>query len=171
MTNLASIITLINHIISKQMTLQWELQNQKSFWETFQGNGMIEWYEYSDTMWYSMIHWYTSIEMRPGMTIRRALDTKDQGWIKDDLAASSPVVFARNICIWIRSISSRSSTLSKDAFKPSCRHFFGTHNKPELGDGWWWMVMDGDGWSDKRLYFTDVCPTQLSSIHLSVSKF
>ena len=70
---------------------------------------------------------------------------KGSRWIKDDLAAWSPVVFARNICIWIRSISSRSSTLSKDAFKPSCRHFCGTQNTPELGDGRWWTVMDGDG--------------------------
>ena len=38
---------------------------------------------------------------------------------------------------------------------------FRTHNTPELGDGW----------CDKRPYFTDVCPTRFSSIHLSVSEF
>ena len=76
----------------------------------------------------------------------------------DDLAAWSPVVFARNICIWIRSISSRSSTLSKDAFKPSCRHFCGTHNTPELGDGWWWMM-----WQTSLFYGCVPYTTQFDS--------
>ena len=47
------------------MTLHQELQKQKSSWETFQGNEMIECY--SDT----------SIAMRPEMTTRCALDILD----------------------------------------------------------------------------------------------
>ena len=159
MTNLASIITLIIIInISKQWLYIQNCKNKshsekhskRTEWQSdtvihhATGNDDSTCFRYKGSRWIKMDQdCYTSIEMRPGMTI------------------------------WPPDLQLSSQGTSAFGFGPSPLAAWRCPRMPSsrpAGMGHT-ICLGGDGWSGKHLYFTDVYPTQLSSIHLSVSKF
>ena len=137
MTNLASIITLIITYRNNDFTFR---TAKTSHSEKIPGKGMTEWYSMIQSdQWYSMIHWYTSIEMRPGMTIRRALDTKHQGWFSRLISSClckehlhlDPVHLLSQLDVVQGRLQAVLQAVLSD---------------PQYTGVRWWTVMDGDGW-------------------------